>query len=87
MPLHIPDVDAVTPDRIAERADIFAAYYLPGADAKIVYDSITPVNVFRMVLRQYFQADLPPLPDRTYWSSGAELFRFTRVRDGRPSPQ
>jgi hypothetical protein len=84
MPLHIPDVRAVTPDRIAERADIFAAYYLPGADARIVSDSISPVNVFRMVFREYFKADLPPLPDRTYWSPGTELFQFTRVQAGQP---
>jgi hypothetical protein len=82
MPLHIPDVHSVTPDRIAERADIFAAYYLPGAHARIVSDSISPVNVFRMVFRQYFQADLPPLPNRTYWSPGTQLFQFTRVPDG-----
>jgi hypothetical protein len=87
MPLHIPAIEAVTPDRVAERADIFAAYYLPGADAGIVKDSISPVNVFRMVFRQYFQADLPPLPDNTYWSPGTELFRFTRVQNGRPRPQ
>jgi hypothetical protein len=87
MPLHIPAIDAVTPDRAAERADVFAAYYLPGADASIVGDSISPVNVFRMIFREYFQADLPPLPDMTYWSPGTEVFRFTRVQNGRPSPQ
>jgi hypothetical protein len=83
MPLHIPDVQDVTPDRIAERADIFAAYYLPGTDRNIVSDSISPVNVFRMVFSHYFQANLPQLPNRTYWSPGTELFRFTRVQDGR----
>jgi hypothetical protein len=87
MPLHIPALDAVTPDRAAERADIFAAYYLPGAAASIVGDSISPVNVFRTIFREYFQADLPPLPDMTYWSPGTEVFRFTRVQNGRPSPQ
>lgn len=75
----IPDIRAVTSDRLAERADIFAAYYLPGADPAIVYDSITPVNVFRTVFRQYFKAALEPLPDKTYWSSGAHPFAFTRV--------
>jgi hypothetical protein len=84
LPLHIPDVDAVTPDRVAERADVFAAYYLPGADGGIVYDSITPVNVFRTVFRQYFQADLAPLPDKTYWSPETQLFKFTRVNRGHP---
>ena len=75
----IPDIRGVTSDRLAERADIFAAYYLPGADPTIVYDSITPVNVFRTVFRQYFKAALEPLSDETYWSSGARPFKFTRV--------
>jgi hypothetical protein len=87
MPLHIPDLDDVTPDRVAERADIFAAYYLPGTTAKIVYDSISPVNVFRSVFRQYFQAELSPLPDKTYWSPGSDPFRFTRVSHGRRWPE
>jgi hypothetical protein len=82
MPLHIPDLDKVTPDRIAERAHLFAAYYLPGADKGIVHDSISPVNVFRTVFRHYFEADLPPLPDKTYWSPGTNLFKFTRVSGG-----
>jgi hypothetical protein len=82
MPLHIPDVDEVTPDRIAERADIFAAYHLPGANSRIVYDSISPVNVFRTVFRQYFHANLALLPDMTYWSPGTNLFQFTRVDRG-----
>jgi hypothetical protein len=86
MPLHIPDLDNVTPDRIAERAHVFAAYYLPGAGKGLIYDSISPVNVFRSVFRQYFQADLRPLPDKTYWSSGTNLFKFTRVYHGRPWP-
>jgi hypothetical protein len=87
MPLHIPDLDNVTPDRIAERAHIFAAYYLPGAGKGLVYDSISPVNVFRTVFRQYFQADLPPLPDKTYWSPGTNLFKFTRVNHGHRWPR
>jgi hypothetical protein len=86
MPLHIPEVHDVTRDRIAERADIFAAYHLPGADTRIIYDSISPVNVFRVLFRQYFQADMSPLPDVTYWSPGTEPFRFTRVRNGLPWP-
>jgi hypothetical protein len=87
MPLHIPDVAAVTPDRLAERADVFAAYYLPGALGRIVYDSITPVNVFRVVFHQYFQADLMLLADKTYWSPGTNLFKFTRVHRGYRWPE
>jgi hypothetical protein len=85
MPLHIPEVDAVTPDRIAERTHVFAAYYLPGVNRHVVPDSISVVNVFRTVFREYFGANLPPLPDKTYWSPSSDLFRFTSVSHGRPS--
>jgi hypothetical protein len=77
---HIPDITKVTPDRIAERTDIFAAYYLPRVDAGIIYDSITPVNVFRRIFRAYFGVPLDPLPDETYWSSVARPFKFARVQ-------
>jgi hypothetical protein len=79
---QIPDMAKVTPDRIAERADIFAAYYLPGVDPRVVYDSISPVNVFRIVFRAYFGAPLERLPDETYWSSVALPFKFTHVERG-----
>jgi hypothetical protein len=79
MTLEIPSLEAVTPDRLAERADIFAAYFLPGAAAGTMYDSITPVNVFRAVFRQYFDARLDRLPDETYWSSSAHPYQLTRV--------
>jgi hypothetical protein len=82
MVAQIPDMAKVTPDRIAERADIFAAYYLPGVDPRVVYDSISPVNVFRTVFRAYFGAPLERLPDETYWSSVALPFKFTHVERG-----
>jgi hypothetical protein len=73
------DVHGVTPDRLSERADIFAAYYLPGVDGAVIYDSITPVNVFRAVFRQYFKVELAHLPDETYWSPEADPLKFTKV--------
>jgi len=46
----------------------FAAYYLPGVDySEMDFDHISSVNVFRFVLRHYFDADLPPLADRAYF--------------------
>jgi hypothetical protein len=75
----ISDLRGVTADRLSERADIFAAYDLPGVDGAVIYDSITPVNVFRTVFRQYFKVELAHLPDETYWSPEAHPFKFTKV--------
>jgi hypothetical protein len=43
------------------------AYYLPKG-YKDLYDSITPVNSFRIILNEYFGASYPLLPDITYES-------------------
>jgi hypothetical protein len=75
----ILDLAHTSPDRVAERARLFAAYYLPGAPQSAVSDSITPVNVFRVVFNQYFSARLPLLPNRTYWSSADRPYRFVQL--------
>jgi hypothetical protein len=77
--VKILDLAHTPPDRAAERARLFAAYYLPGAPKSAIYDSITPVNVFRVVFNKYFDARLPHQPNRTYWSSAAEPYRFTEL--------
>ena len=53
------------------RAPILNAYYLPG-HRKSLYETITPANTFRVVLNEYFGANLPLIKDTTYkawWSS------------------
>lgn len=47
------------------RYEILNAYYLPGISDKEVhlYDSITPINTFRVIFNAYFAADLPLLED------------------------
>jgi hypothetical protein len=76
----LPGLERATPDRIADRTSVFGAYALPGVSADSFSDSITPVNVVRLVLRHYFRADLPPLQDATYWSAHDRPYRFIRVR-------
>jgi hypothetical protein len=50
-----------------ERMRIFNAYYLPGNGRQSgLYEKITPVNSWRLVLNNYFKADLPMLKDISY---------------------
>lgn len=42
---------------------ILNAMYLPGMDYDELWDSISPVNTFRLVFNHYFGADYPLLPD------------------------
>jgi hypothetical protein len=66
-------------DYLQARFRILNAYYLPGGGSAGLYDSITPVNSFRLVLNRYFQAGLPLLPDKNYYSPDSNLFSFTDV--------
>ena len=50
--------------------DILAAYFFPGGGDKIIYPSITSVNVFRSILRHYFGIELDRLEDEIFVSAG-----------------
>ena len=43
--------------------DILNAYYLPGKDNRLLYETITPVNSFRVVFNLYFDTDYELLED------------------------
>jgi len=43
--------------------DILNAYYLPGKDNSFLYETITPVNSFRVVFNLYFDTDYELLKD------------------------
>ena len=76
---RLPAFKSVHPDRVEERMAAFAAYLLPGVEAGHITDSITPVNVMRLLLAHYFGADLPPLTDVSYWSSEDKPLDFVRI--------
>ncbi len=48
---------------------IFSAFHLPGEGQDKVYDSITPVNTFRVIFNHYFKVEIPLLEDRCYYSN------------------
>lgn len=47
---------------------ILNAYYLPDGGDDDLYSTISPVNSFRLILNAYFDADLPMLPDRHFYT-------------------
>jgi hypothetical protein len=66
---------------------IFNAYYLPGK-ALDLPKGMTPVNTFRLVLNEYFDADLPLLPNRAFYSDyGKTPYIFKEVFDPYPDCQ
>lgn len=70
-----------TESLIKERMRIFNAYYLPGHGQEILYDSITPVNTFRLIFNHYFNASYDLLEDRSYYSRFDRPYEFIDVTD------
>jgi hypothetical protein len=69
------------------RMQILSAYYLPGNGRTLLYDSISPVNSFRLVLDAYFDASLELLPDESYYSHYDDPYDFTLMPEKRPTCQ
>ncbi len=65
----------------AERFGILNAYYFPDQNYGSLYPSISPVNSFRVVLNQFFEAEYALLPDLHYYSYWSFPFDFTQVTD------
>lgn len=59
-----------------DKLKILNAYYLPGDAAGDLYETITPVNTFRLILRDYFKQDIELLPDLVY---GKPLNEFESI--------
>jgi hypothetical protein len=64
---------------IKERMAIFNAYYLPNNSNKLLYEEITPVNTFRVILNHYFSTNLHFLDDRCYFSTLSRPYKFIDV--------
>src|SRR5262249_9273928 len=63
------DMTSVENTDLHERMSILNAYHFPGLRYEGLYDAISPVNSFRVVLNTFFGARLPLLPDRSYFST------------------
>jgi hypothetical protein len=82
-PLVCQALDCVsnTPAYLRIRLGNLVAMYLPGVDEQLP-DTFTSVNTFRLVFREYFGADLEPLPDRSFtWPDNDHLYDFRDVTD------
>ena len=65
---------------IRNRMSILNAYYLPDGDIELIYDGITPVNSFRVILNNYFDAEWDLLEDKIYVEEG-NSYNLTDVTD------
>ena len=81
-PIVIIQGDHGWADRNAEdKLSILNAYYLPGEGADHLYPTITPINSFRIVFDDYFDADYGRLQDLSYFSHDDRPFDFELVEN------
>lgn len=67
---------------LQEKFPILNAYYFPGKSTEKFYDTITPVNSFRVLLNTYFNQNLPLLPDKNYvFQDDNNYYKFTEITD------
>jgi hypothetical protein len=64
-----------------ERMSILNAYYFPGKRYERLYEGISPVNSFRVVLNTFFGAALDLLPDKNFFSTWSDPYAFIDVSD------
>ena len=70
-----------TDNNLKERMRIFNAYLLPDGGDKLLYDSITPVNSFRLIFNYYFKTHYPLLNDQSYFSTYVQPYNFINVTE------
>jgi hypothetical protein len=73
------DRESVSHSDVTERMSILNAYYFPDGRYHELYQSISPVNSFRVVLNTFFGASLELLPDKSYFSTWPDPYHFVDV--------
>ncbi len=79
---QIYDWKGLSKDALRVHIMILNSYYLPGVDKSILYNSITPVNTFRVVFNSYFGTNYKLLKDESYiFEDSAHPYTFLNVTD------
>lgn len=76
------DWENIKNTNLKERFSILNAYFLPSnTNSDLLYNSITPVNSFRIIFNSIFQADYKLLPDQSYFATWSQPFKLFNVTD------
>ncbi len=76
-PASFRNWDDLSPDQLVERMAILNACLIPpGSTGPAWYDSISPVNTFRLIFDRVFDDTLSLLPDRSWFSTFRQPYRF-----------
>ncbi len=66
---------------VRERSSILYAVYFPDKNYQDFYQTITPVNTFRIVFDKFFGENLKLLPDKTFYTSYEEIYGFKDITE------
>ena len=73
---------SATKSELREKLLLLNAYYLPEVTENHLYQTISPVNTFRLIFNLYFHAAIPLLPDRSFvYRDRMHLYEFREVYD------
>jgi hypothetical protein len=76
------DWTIATPGELATKTGILNAYFFPDGNYSALYDTITPVNTFRVLFDKYFGTSFGLLPDRIFAFPGyLSLYDFFEVTE------
>lgn len=78
--------DSPEPNAVDEVLPILNAIDAPDSLTADLTRSSTPVNTFRAILSKLIGLDLPPLPDRSYYSAWPTPYRWIEVTDALQHP-
>jgi len=70
-------------DEPERRMRILNAYYLPAGGDQRLYENISPVNTFRLIFNNYFDAGFPLLDDLSYYSAMSSPYNYVPIADDR----
>ena len=77
------DQESAANTDMGEVIPILSAYFVPDEASVGLYQAITPVNSFRVVLGSLFGMDLPLLKDRSYYSPWSQPLEFVDANETR----
>ena len=69
-------------EQLEQKMTILNAYFFPNIDINVLYQSITPVNTFRVLFNHYFDTEYKLLEDRNYvFLDEKHIYKFIEVTD------
>ena len=80
-PRAFMDWESVDQTDVQESMSILNAYFVPDQIGIDFYESISPVNSFRVLFNQYFDADYTLLEDHSYYTTDSNPYNFIIVDD------